>query len=203
MADRLKKIVALLWILSSPAALWAAPSLEHARDLLDEAREELEAVLTSDGSSAEDRTAALALLKQLNGEQATAPAAPSTGQLVDNGDGTASDPVTGLTWALKDSGGPTTFEGAASNCGSSKRAGHDDWRLPTLADIRSLIVDKFAGNYRVSPLLQLTSCTPWVVNDRLDAPSFMEADLCDGGGMVVNAKWKRAPALCVRGPRIP
>ncbi len=126
-------IVAMSALLAVAAVPCRAASVEHARALIAQARDELEAVLEEEDSSADERSAALSLLKQLNGEQ-QADAAPT----------------------------PPSQSGE----------------------------------------LHLSSCTPWIVMDNLTKPSIMEADVCDGGGMVINAQWKRAPAPCVRGPRV-
>lgn len=198
---RLKILVTLM--LTFCAAAHGA-SLDEAKELLEEAREELEAVIVAADSTPSERAEALALVRRLDGGSAAAPPtpAPVSGRLVDNGDGTGTDPVTGLTWVLKDNGAPIPFEAAKSNCAGSRRGGHTDWRLPTWADLGSLVLDELHGEFRVSPLLKLSSCTPWIVQDDLEDPYGMERDLCDGGGMIVN-KYKRAPALCVRGQRIP
>lgn len=60
----------------------------------------------------------------------------------DNGDGTVTDNVTGLMWQ-QDPGEKTTWEEAAENLETFKLAGYDDWRLPTIKELYSLI--RFTG----------------------------------------------------------
>ncbi|MCB2224962.1 MAG: DUF1566 domain-containing protein [Actinobacteria bacterium] len=59
-------------------------------------------------------------------------------QYVDNGDGTVTDLVTGLMWQ-QDPGDKMTYAEAAAGAGSFTLAGYDDWRLPTIKELYSLI----------------------------------------------------------------
>jgi len=61
---------------------------------------------------------------------------------VDNGDGTITDKTTGLMWAkeLKGSYQDTPHGEAAPYCEALELGGHTDWRLPTIEEMRSLIV---------------------------------------------------------------
>ncbi|MDP8254672.1 MAG: DUF1566 domain-containing protein [Candidatus Alcyoniella australis] len=60
----------------------------------------------------------------------------------DNGDGTVTDLITGLMWQA-DPGDKTSYADAVAGAGSFSLAGHDDWRLPTIKDLYSLI--QFSG----------------------------------------------------------
>lgn len=57
----------------------------------------------------------------------------------DNGDGTATDRVTGLMWQ-KDPGPKKTYRDAVAGAFTSRVGGHDDWRLPTIKELYSLIL---------------------------------------------------------------
>ena len=57
----------------------------------------------------------------------------------DNGDGTVTDLVTGLMWQ-QDPGEKMTYEEAAAGADSFVLAGYDDWRLPTIKELYSLIL---------------------------------------------------------------
>jgi hypothetical protein len=57
---------------------------------------------------------------------------------VDNGDGTVTDLLTGLMWQ-KTPGEKATYDDAVANAGTFELAGHDDWRLPTIKELYSLI----------------------------------------------------------------
>jgi hypothetical protein len=56
----------------------------------------------------------------------------------DNGDGTVTDVVTGLIWQ-KDPGDKKTFAEAVAGAKGFRLAGHDDWRLPPIKELYSLI----------------------------------------------------------------
>jgi hypothetical protein len=60
----------------------------------------------------------------------------------DNGDGTITDLVTGLMWQ-KDPGPKKTFERAVSDASRCRVGGYDDWRLPSIKELYSLIL--FSG----------------------------------------------------------
>ncbi len=57
---------------------------------------------------------------------------------VDNGDGTVTDLATGLMWQ-QDPGEKMTFEEALAGADSFSLAGYDDWRLPTIKELYSLM----------------------------------------------------------------
>ena len=61
----------------------------------------------------------------------------------DNEDGTVTDLVTGLTW-VKTRGVKMTFEEAVLGAVTCHAGGHDDWRLPTVKELYSLI--QFTGS---------------------------------------------------------
>jgi len=60
----------------------------------------------------------------------------------DNGDGTVSDLNTGLMWQ-QDPGDKMTYDEAVAKPSSFTLAGYDDWRLPTIKELYSLIL--FSG----------------------------------------------------------
>ncbi len=57
---------------------------------------------------------------------------------LENGDGTATDTVTGLMWQQVD-GGEMTFENAEIYCQNLSLGGHDDWRLPSAQEAFSIL----------------------------------------------------------------
>lgn len=59
-------------------------------------------------------------------------------QYVDNGDGTISDPVTGLMW-VKARGSKVSWEKALADAATCAVGGHHDWRMPTIKELYSLI----------------------------------------------------------------
>ena len=56
----------------------------------------------------------------------------------DNGDGTISDLVTGLMW-IQDPGSKKTFDQAVADAAKCRTGNYDDWRLPTIKELYSLI----------------------------------------------------------------
>lgn len=88
----------------------------------------------------------------------------------DNGDGTVTDLATGLMWSQSpdfnsdgtiNSSDKMTFANAMSSADSSTLAGFDDWRLPTIKELYSLVL--FDGT-DVSNCMNSSSCfaTPFV-----------------------------------------
>ena len=66
-------------------------------------------------------------------------ATTATGGYTDNGDGTATDTSTGLTWQQAGSSNYLTWEQALAYCEGLNIAGSADWRLPTIKELRSLV----------------------------------------------------------------
>ena len=62
----------------------------------------------------------------------------SLASYTDNGDGTVTDDVTGLIWQ-QDPGNKMTYFEAAAGADSFELAGYDDWRLPSIKELYSLI----------------------------------------------------------------
>lgn len=61
----------------------------------------------------------------------------------DNGDGTITDNVTGLMW-VKARGGQMSWDEAMAGAETCRVGGYDDWRMPTIKELYSLI--QFTGN---------------------------------------------------------
>ncbi len=61
-------------------------------------------------------------------------------RFTDNGDGTVTDNLTGLMWTRDaDIDGKKTRDGAIDYCNALNHAGHNDWRLPNIMELNSLI----------------------------------------------------------------
>ena len=65
------------------------------------------------------------------------------GKFIDNGDGTVTDKITGLMWQQAE-GGVMDWNGAMAYPKRLALGGHSDWRLPSAAEMRS-ILDREAG----------------------------------------------------------
>lgn len=88
---------------------------------------------------------------------------------VDNGDGTIADRATGLTWTRDDSGafaagpardGRMNWEQALAWAEGLVFAGHDDWRLPNVKELQSIVDYDRSPDATDSPAISpLFSCT--------------------------------------------
>jgi len=56
----------------------------------------------------------------------------------ENGDGTVTDNVTGLTWQQTPAATGLSYEQARTYCASLVLGGHDDWRIPTTKELFSI-----------------------------------------------------------------
>jgi hypothetical protein len=81
----------------------------------------------------------------------------------DNGDGTVTDLNTGLMWQ-RDPGEQVTYQQAISGASSLNLAGYDDWRLPTIKELYSLIL--FSGTDPSGP--EVTNPVPFIDTDYFD-----------------------------------
>ncbi|MDC7223914.1 MAG: DUF1566 domain-containing protein [Spirochaetales bacterium] len=81
---------------------------------------------------------------------------------VDNGDGTVSDLATGLMWT-KDDMGPMNWKEALLACEDLRYAGYDDWRLPQIKELISLVdysrSPDFSDSAALDPHFTATSFT--------------------------------------------
>lgn len=58
---------------------------------------------------------------------------------VDNGDGTVTDRATGLMWSQDDSGEAINWLAALAYAEAATIAGYDDWRLPNIKELQSIV----------------------------------------------------------------
>jgi hypothetical protein len=93
------------------------------------------------------------------------------GRFVDNGDGTVTDTCTGLVWQqatadINDDGladlvhDGLTWEGALEYCENLVLGGQEDWRLPNIRELQS-IVDYGRWGPSVDPSFNLAWDTTW------------------------------------------
>ena len=75
---------------------------------------------------------------------------------VDNGDGTITDRATGLMWMQNDLNVPVDWEHALLYADTLSFAGYDDWRLPNVKELQSIV--DYPGVFpAIDPLFE---CTP-------------------------------------------
>lgn len=85
-------------------------------------------------------------------DQAPTDQTVAPGTWTDNGDGTVSDGRTGLTWQKKALSVYVDWQTASDACLKLSLAGQDDWRLPSIDELRTL----------------LTGCPPTMPNGNCD-----------------------------------
>ncbi|MBT3318607.1 MAG: DUF1566 domain-containing protein [Clostridia bacterium] len=81
----------------------------------------------------------------------------------DNGDGTVSDSNTGLMWQQDPGGVKMTWDEAMSGAESFSLGGYDDWRLPTIKELYSLI--DFSGTDPDPTASDTSSLVPFIDTD--------------------------------------
>jgi hypothetical protein len=79
--------------------------------------------------------------------------------LLDNGDETVTDTVTGLMWQKATAHGTYTWQSALSYCENLTLVGHTDWRLPNRNELQSL-VDYSRYSPAIDPLLASDIVSP-------------------------------------------
>jgi hypothetical protein len=87
----------------------------------------------------------------------------------DNGDGTVTDHATGLTWMKKDSPRPMNWADALSYAEGMRYGGYDDWRLPNVKELQSIVdynraPDARAGFIKgpaIDPIFDLSDDEGW------------------------------------------
>ncbi len=100
---------------------------------------------------------------------------PSAVLYQDNKDGTVTDLITGLVWQKKQDP-KMTWEEAKEYATQSRLAGKDDWRLPTITELYSLI--SFAGRFGTSA----GSSTPFIDTQYFDFQYSEGMDIRAGEG---------------------
>ncbi len=85
---------------------------------------------------------------------------PSGGRFVDNLDGTVTDTCTGLMWQKNTAPGTFLWQAALGYCEGLSLGGHDDWRLPNLRELRTL-VDYGGGEPAIDSVFQAVADNYW------------------------------------------
>lgn len=82
---------------------------------------------------------------------------------IDNGDGTISDQATGLIWMQNDSGSGMIWEDALNFCESLGYAGSEDWRLPNVKELQSIVdysrSPDTTNSAAIDPIFKVTTIT--------------------------------------------
>ena len=94
--------------------------------------------------------------------------AMASDRFVNNGDGTVTDTMTGLMWSATDNGNHINWTDACSYCQNYNTGGHTDWRMPTLAELKSLYapVIKNERGYHITTFIGTTAESCWASETR-------------------------------------
>jgi len=99
----------------------------------------------------------------------------------DNGDGTVSDRMSGLMWQQADDGRARDWPAALAYCENLTLAGRDDWRLPNVKELQS-IVDYTRHDPALDPrFLRQSDRRAWFWSSTTHGDNIMQADyICFG-----------------------
>jgi hypothetical protein len=108
----------------------------------------------------------------------------------DNHDGTVNDESTGLMWSKEDSGTGFDWQEALAwvqEMNTALYLGHDDWRLPNVKELQSIVDYSRAPDVTDSPALDPVFHTTAITNEagEEDYPSFWSS--------TTHANWTDAP----------
>lgn len=94
--------------------------------------------------------------------------AMASSRFVNHGNGTVTDTKTGLMWAVKDNGSLINWHTASSYCQNYQGGGHNDWRMPTTAQLASLYEPKAKNKhgYHVNKLIDISAASFWAIETR-------------------------------------
>jgi hypothetical protein len=118
----------------------------------------------------------------------------------DNGDGTITDRASGLTWSKADSGHAMNWQDAlawAEKKNAEKLFGHDDWRLPSVKELQSIVDYSRAPDTSQSPAIDPIFTCSVITNEALQAdyPFYWSATThagLRGGGAAMYVAFGRA-----------
>ncbi len=100
----------------------------------------------------------------------------------DNGDGTVTDLVTGLMWQ-QDPGDKRSYADAVAGAASADTGGYDDWRVPTIKELYSLI--QFTGQDPDPTSTSTADLTPFID----DSAFGFEYGDTSSGDRIIDSQW--------------
>lgn len=131
---------------------------------------------------------------------------PAASQMnyTDNGDGTVTDNRTALMWA-KDGSGPgcfngnqTTWTGAITTCEELSFAGYDDWRLPNVRELSSILNLQNTFAIDETYFTNTIGGIYWTSTTYIQNPSYAWVVRFDYGGIAYFDKSNTPRVRCVR-----
>jgi len=109
----------------------------------------------------------------------------------DNGDGTVTDHATGLMWMRADSGKAMNWEKVLEYAEDLEFAGYDDWRLPNVKELQSIVDysrapdarDPSARGAAIDPVFRLTKVESWFWTSTTHVENGFGYYVCFGQGL--------------------
>jgi|WetSurMetagenome_2_1015567.scaffolds.fasta_scaffold07652_5 PKD repeat protein len=121
---------------------------------------------------------------------------------VNNGDGTVTDTTTGLIWQQTDDGIKRTWKDALACCEQLSLAGHDDWRLPNVRELETLVaVDR--SKPAIDPLFSRRSDYYWTGSTQTFSPDLAWTVDFQYGKVYWAGKTESCYVRCLRTPSEP
>ncbi len=128
-----------------------------------------------------------------------------TNAFVDNGNGTITDLATGLLWTQADSGSALSWEDALAYCEDLDAGGEDEWRLPNVKELQSIVdytrSPATTGSAAIDPVFAVSTITDEGGDDNYPAywSSTTHANLVNGGSAAYVAfgealGWMQSPS---------
>lgn len=127
---------------------------------------------------------------------------PAYGQnaFVDNGDGTITDRATGLMWTKADSGRAMPWADALAYAEKATHAGYDDWRLPSVKELQTIVDYARAPDARsasargpaIDPIFLVTETESWYWTSTTHIENGFGYYVCFGRGLSAKT-WNGQP----------
>ncbi len=126
----------------------------------------------------------------------SAAAAQAGGVYIDNQDDTITDRKHDLMWQRADDGVERSWKEAITYCESLELAGHEDWMLPTAAQLEMLIDTAYSPT--IDPLFSVKASYYWSVTESKDKPNSAEYVNFFYGNTYTYSKDNPYLVICVR-----
>ncbi len=91
------------------------------------------------------------------------------GHFIAYDNGTVKDTKTGLMWAAKDNGEDINWQDAKRYCENYRGGGYNDWRMPTLDELKGTYDKNKENRYDIhvtNKLIDISACCPWALETR-------------------------------------
>ena len=118
---------------------------------------------------------------------------------IQNSDGTVTDRENGLMWAARDNGENISWNKADVYCRNLTLAGYQDWRLPTLSELKSLHEVEVASCHAAEErIIKLTSNYLWSSQFKSSSSAYYFSFSVGGHGSYARSSPFAGRALPVR-----